>query len=241
MSEKIRLLFLSANPWTTTRILVDEEARNIFLSLESCPEGNTFDFVKYPAVRFEDLKQLLLKHRPHIVHFTGHGSRKGKMILHGALRRGRSVKTRELVELFRGFNNHVRVVVLNMCLSKKQAVALTKVIDYTIGINGLQRDQTAADFSAAFYLALATNRSVRQAFDLAVAELKLKKIPRAKGFELFIRKGIDGTEPFLSKHSYVFNKNIFFNYNHNAQNCVDRFANGNHGNSRSVTMAFNDK
>lgn len=236
MSEKIRLLFLSANPWTTSRILVDEEARNIFLSLESSPECNSFDFVKYPAVRFEDIKQLLLKHRPHIVHFTGHGSKKGKMILQGASGRGKGVTNRELVELFRCFNNHVRVVVLNMCFSKKQAMALTQVIDYTIGINGVHGDRAAVHFSAIFYSALATNRSVRQAFDLAIAELKLRKIRRSKGFELFIRRGIDVTEPFLPQHSYVF-KNIFINYNH-AQNYVDRFANGNNGSSSSVTYSF---
>ena len=84
MAEKIRILFLSANPWTTSRILVDEEAREIFERLQEGPYRSRFELFNHAAIRPIDLQRLLLFYRPHIVHFSGHGSLKEKLILGGA-------------------------------------------------------------------------------------------------------------------------------------------------------------
>lgn len=237
MGEKIRILFLSANPTTTGRIRVDEEARTIFERLESSPKQDTFDLVKYPAVRLGDIQRLLVKHRPQIVHFSGHGSRKGRIILEGVAGRSRQVKAGELVDVFRGFTDYMRIIVLNACFSKAQAMALAEVIDYSIGIDGAHGDRAAIVFSGTFYAALATHMSVRQAFEAAKAELKMRNIRRSKGFELFIRAGVDLTDPFLPRHCYIFNQNVFVSYHHDIRNCVDRFANGITARSSSVTIS----
>ena len=47
MTEKIRILFLSANPWTTSRILVDEEAREIFERIQEGPYREWFELHKH--------------------------------------------------------------------------------------------------------------------------------------------------------------------------------------------------
>src|SRR5205085_10752289 len=101
MDEKIRILFLSANPRDTSRIRVDEEAREIFEKLEEGTARNSFELFKYPATRTSDLQRLLMKHRPHIVHFSGHGSLTKEIILEGTSGRGKRVDRRAFADVFK--------------------------------------------------------------------------------------------------------------------------------------------
>lgn len=75
MTERIRILLLSANPSTTGRILVDQEEREIFEKIHEGPYRNRFELHNRAATRVVDLQKLLLTYRPHIVHFSGHGSK----------------------------------------------------------------------------------------------------------------------------------------------------------------------
>jgi len=79
MIERIRILFLSANPWTTSRILVDEEAREIFEKLQEGSCRDRFELIKHEAIRALDLQRLLMMHEPHIVHFSGHASKNAQV------------------------------------------------------------------------------------------------------------------------------------------------------------------
>src|SRR5690348_11908389 len=105
MSEQIRILFLSANPWNTSRILVDEEAREVFERLNEGPYRERFELVNYPATRPGDLQRLLLNHRPHIVHFSGHGSKQHRLILGGLHGRGKMLDRQGLTDVFALYNS----------------------------------------------------------------------------------------------------------------------------------------
>src|SRR5678815_1403516 len=109
MPEKIRILFLSANPWTTSRILVDEEAREIFERIHEGPHRNKFELHKHVATRPHDLQKLLLLYKPQIVHFSGHGSKRHKIILGGTHGRGKTVDQQGLADVFALYNTHVPV------------------------------------------------------------------------------------------------------------------------------------
>jgi hypothetical protein len=196
MRKQIRVLFLSANPWTTSRILVDEEAREIFEKLSEGHHGDEFELVRHTAIRPTDLQRLLMLYKPHIVHFSGHGSKAHKIILEGAPGRGKQVDPRGLVDVFRLYRDHVRLVLLNACFTKAQALALTEVIDYSIGINRMIGDRAGVTFAGAFYRALGFGRPVQEAFESAQAELRLTRTPRSKGIELFIRNGVGEDERF---------------------------------------------
>lgn len=187
MTDKIRILFLSANPRNSSWIGVDEEARAIFEQLERGPKRDFFELFKYPALRPGDLQNLLMKHEPHIVHFSGHGSESERIILEGAGGKGKQIKTEGLVDVFRLYSDHVRIIVLNACLTKEQAVALTEVIDYTIGIDRIIGDEAAVKFAGAFYLALSYGKPIQKAFDSAKAELRFQDVRRSKGIELHTR------------------------------------------------------
>lgn len=197
MDEKIRILFLSANPLNTSRIRVDEEAREIFEKIEEGKAREAFELLKYPATRVSDLLRLLLKHKPHIVHFSGHGSMEREIILEDAFGKGKKIDRQALANLFRILKDDIKVVVLNACFTKPQALALSDIIDYTVGINKTIGDKAAVSFAGAFYRALAFGRSIQEAFELGKVELSLKRIRGSKTLELLVRDGIDATQPFL--------------------------------------------
>src|SRR5688572_24644851 len=195
MTEKIRILFLSANPWTTSRILVDEEAREVFERLQEGPYRSKFELFNHAATRPIDLQRLLLLYRPHIVHFSGHGSNKEKLIL-GGPGRAKTVDREGLVELLSLYNTHLRLVVLNACFMKDQARSISEVIDYAVGTGKGIGDKAGVAFAGAFYRALGFGKSVREAFDSAKVELGLTKMPRTKGIELFVRDGLSELDRF---------------------------------------------
>jgi hypothetical protein len=196
MNERIRILFLSANPWTTSRILVDEEAREIFERLQEGPCRDQFELIKHEAIRTFDLQRLLMTHEPHIVHFSGHGSKTHKLILGGASGRGKEIDRQGLVEVFGLYKRHLRLILLNACFTKTQARALSEVIDYSVGTGKGMGDKGGVAFAGAFYRAIGFGRSVKQAFESAKAELGLTRVPRTGGIELFVRSGISENDPF---------------------------------------------
>jgi hypothetical protein len=196
MTEKIRILFLSANPWTTSRILVDEEAREIFERIQEGPYRDNFELHNHAATRPIDLQRLLLLYQPHILHFSGHGSKQHKIILGGAPGRGKTVDRQGLAEVLALYNKHVRLVVLNACFTHAQARAISEVIDYSVGTGKGIGDKGGVAFAGAFYRALGFGKPIRAAFDSARAELGLTKMPRTQGLELFVREGVDEEDRF---------------------------------------------
>lgn len=69
----IRILFLAANPIDTTRLRLDVEVRAIKEALRGAEFRSRFDLEQEWAVRTADLQRCLLQHKPHVVHFSGHG------------------------------------------------------------------------------------------------------------------------------------------------------------------------
>ncbi len=203
MTERIRILFLSANPWTTSRILVAEEEREVFERLQEGPYRDKFELHSHAAIRPIDLQRLLMTYKPHIVHFSGHGSKQQKMILAGKPGRGKQVDRDGLVQMFALYKRHVRLVVLNACFTLTQARSLSEVIDYSVGAEQGIGDKEGVVFAGAFYRALGFGKSVKAAFDSATAELALVKMPRTKGLALFVRNGVNKKDSFPRTNSHL--------------------------------------
>jgi hypothetical protein len=67
-----KILILSANPKSASRLRLDEEVREIELGLERKKQLQ-FEIISKWAVRPDDLRRALLDYEPEIVHFAGHG------------------------------------------------------------------------------------------------------------------------------------------------------------------------
>src|ERR1700752_208745 len=196
MKGKIRILFLSSNPWTTSRILVDEEAREIFERIQEGRYRDNFELHKHTAIRPIDLQRLLLFHEPQIVHFSGHGNKAHKLIFGGSPGRGKSVDRQGLAAVFALYRPHLRLVLLNACFTKTQARSIAQGIDYSIGTGKGIGDKGGVAFAGAFYRALSFGKSIREAFESAKAELGLTRMPRTQGIELFVRDGLKKDDRF---------------------------------------------
>lgn len=71
-----KVLFLGANGSDTTQLQLGAEVRDIRRALSLSGVGEAFDLIAELAVRPKDLQSLLLSHSPHVLHFSGHGSRR---------------------------------------------------------------------------------------------------------------------------------------------------------------------
>jgi CHAT domain len=168
--DVIKVLLLSANP-IDSPLNVDEEFRAIDQKVRGSEHRDHVDLVKHGAVRLEDVAGLLMRHKPHVVHFSGHGAASG-IALTGADGKGRLVPPDALANIFRALKDNVRVVLLNACYSDAQADAIVGEIDCAVGMGDEIEDEAAIAFAAAFYEVLGYGRSVQAAFDLASVQLE---------------------------------------------------------------------
>lgn len=71
-----KVLFLGANGRDTTRLQLGAEVRDIRRELAVSGVGEAIDVIAELAVRPSDLQSLFLSHVPHVLHFSGHGSKR---------------------------------------------------------------------------------------------------------------------------------------------------------------------
>lgn len=188
---KITLLFLAANPDGVTPLALAEEVRSIRAKIRAADHREFLEFKTEWAVRPDDLLQYLNEHRPHMVHFSGHGSPVEQLIFHSENGRAKPVSKAALRHLFATLKDNIRLVVLNACYSRSQAEAIVEVIDFAVGMTKAIGDEAAIAFAASFYRALGFGRSVQEAFDQGRAALLLEGIAEEDTPELLVRKGVD--------------------------------------------------
>jgi hypothetical protein len=75
--DKIKVLFLAANPFKDLNL--DTEVRSITEKLRASEYRDSVQLIPALAARPDDLLQLLNEHKPHIVHFSGHGNESGEI------------------------------------------------------------------------------------------------------------------------------------------------------------------
>jgi hypothetical protein len=168
-ARMIKVLLLSANP-IDAPLRIDEEFREIDAKIRGSDHRDYVQLILHGAVHLEDIPGLLMRHKPHIVHFSGHGD-KVAIELTNSDGRGQLVPPNTLEDIFRVLKDNVRVVLLNACDSAPQAEAIVNVIDCAVGMSDKINDGAAIAFAAAFYEALGYGRSVQNAFDLALVQL----------------------------------------------------------------------
>ena len=195
--EKIKILLFASNPEGTTPLKLDEEVRSIDAKNKSSKYGEGLELISRWAVRPDDLLQQLNRHKPAIVHFSGHGNQQGEIVLMDKDRQVKPVSAAALNNFFTTLKDNISVVVLNACYSQVQATAIAEVIDCVVGMSVDIGDEAAITFAASFYRAIGFGESVQDAFDQGKTALMLEGIPEEMTPQLLVRKGADASKLIL--------------------------------------------
>jgi hypothetical protein len=194
--NKSRILFLAANP-AGSQLQLDVESRAIEQKIRSTDHRDSLELVTKWAVRPDDLLEYLNEYRPHVVHFSGHGTEEEQIILVDDSHRAIPVSSAALKQLFTTLKDNIRVVLLNACFSQDQAEAIVEVIDCAIGMKQEIGDEAAIAFAASFYRAVGYGHSVNDAFEQGKVALMLQGIPEETTPTLLVREGVDPDTLFL--------------------------------------------
>ena len=163
----MKILFLAANPQSTSRLKLDTELREIDEALKMSRRSNEFELIQKWDVRPKDFRRALLDYEPDIVHFSGHGVGETGLVVidSGSSGEEKLVSGEALAGLFAECPN-IKCVLLNACYSEVQAQALVKQVDYVIGMLDTIYDKAAIAFSIGFYDGLGYGRNIDKAFNL---------------------------------------------------------------------------
>ena len=176
MSRTIKILVLATNPGETDHLRLDQEVRGIDQALRQSRFRDKFQIDQQWAVRVSDLQPLLLRYKPDIVHFSGHGSESSEIILEDIEGNNKSVPPPALSKLFSLFKDNIKCVVLNACYTEVQAEAISKHISCVVGMSKAIGDEAAISFSEAFYGALGDGRDIKTAFELGCNQIDLENL-----------------------------------------------------------------
>ncbi len=188
--EKIRVLFLAANPLDQKQLRLDEEARAISEMIRKAKHRDSIEFLSCWAVRPIDLLQSLNEYMPAVVHFSGHGSDQDEIVFQDSNGNTKLVSKEAIVQTMMASSEGIRLVFFNTCYSYNQAKAVTEHVDAAIGMNTSIGDDAARIFASQFYSTLGFGHSVEKAFKQAKALLMLEGISEENTPELFVKDGI---------------------------------------------------
>jgi len=197
LPETIKVLFVAANPEASQRLQLDEEIRAVTEKIRASEHRDSVELVACWAARTSDLIQALNQHRPHVIHFSGHGTQQGDLLFVGNDGEPKRVTKDSMAATMAVMADNIKLVLFNACFSEAQAKAVTQHVDLAIGMTAPIGDEAARVFAAHFYSAIGFGHSVRQAFEQARLALLLDGGDEAGTPQLFAREDVDPTEIIL--------------------------------------------
>ncbi|MET9077823.1 CHAT domain-containing protein [Streptomyces sp. NPDC004232] len=166
----LRVLCLMAAPLDEARLRLGAEQRVI--QDAAARSAGRLTVTVHPAVRISDLLPRLRTARPHLVHFAGHGTDDGRLLLEDDTGTSAPVPVRALAAAL-ALSAPLVCVVLNSCWSGAYADGLLDCADTVVGTRGALDDAAALVFAEGFYGSLAHSTAVDRACDAARAALAL--------------------------------------------------------------------
>lgn len=172
------VLILAANPMDTDRLALAEELKLIKDELRQGEQGRRYRVEMELASSRSELSRLLVRFKPTIVHFSGHGTPTGQIVLQDGNGNAETVPPDALVALFDTLKG-TEAIVLNACYSLELATALARVVPQVVGMARAIGDKSALRFVTGFYRGLAGGLDYATAFKLGCIEIGFAGLPDA--------------------------------------------------------------
>lgn len=192
--DKLTILFLAANPQDTQKLALDKEVRSITDAIRRSEGRDGIEFFSRWAVQSLDILQAINETDPEIIHFSGHGSEKGEIVLDDGSGNMAMVSKEAMAAAVASASKKVRLIFFNACFSQKEAQAVVEKVEAAIGMNTEIGDEAAIVFAAQFYSSVGFGQNLQQAFDQAKAALLLKGIAEENTPVLYVKKGLSAQE-----------------------------------------------
>jgi len=185
---KVNILMLTAMPKDTTALELNSEIDIVEEAHVRGSERNLFLFKPMLNTKKERLLDLLLRHKPQIVHFSGHGVGSKGLLFYGSTGNADIVGGNELAMLFKQFSDQITCIVLNACYSEEQAKVISQFIPNVIGTDNAIGDALAIRFTEGFYTAIFAGKNYEQAYNMSMAHIGLQNFPPG-GRPVFYKNG----------------------------------------------------
>jgi hypothetical protein len=196
LPSQIAVLYISANPITTSQLHLDQEIRLIQQQLRASKFRDSVILHSRWAVRVLDFFQALNELKPEVVHFSGHGE-PGELFFVDDDQDHVPVTVPAMVQLIRAAGSSVRVMIFNACFSAEQAQAITEYVPVAIGMSSAIDDHAARVFAGQLYSAIGFGESMAVAYDQAVAALMASDFPDHGAPALYSGDGVDPSQVVL--------------------------------------------
>ena len=164
----MQALYVASNPPNKPPLMVEHEITKLQKQLRALTQGGIqFEFL--PALAFQELRQHVERIKPDVLHISAHGTPERVELVDS---HGRAVAlTLQSLPAALGVRRP-RLLYLSACHSAALAEQLKTEIPIVIGTTDSIENYFAREASAAFYEALFTGYSVKEAFDASSGLLK---------------------------------------------------------------------
>jgi hypothetical protein len=201
----LTILVLAANPLNMARLRLNAEVSAIDARLRQGAATGRWTLQQQWTVRSGELVDALLRFRPTVLHFAGHGAPDGSLVVEDLAGMAATVPPSALAALLAAVPG-VQVVVLNACWSDIQAAALLPHVTGVVGMTHQVTDDAATAFAAGFYRALADGESIATAVAVGKAQILLElddsglATAQAELVQLRVREGVDATADTIRRN-----------------------------------------
>jgi len=203
----LRMLMAIAAPADRPELAVGRELAQLDSALAELSQSGVLTTVRLEHTSLESLDQALLKHRPHVLHFIGHGDfvgDDGVLVLESDRMPGSAdtIAGRQLAVLLRNYRDCLRLVFLNSCMGAATSTRdpfsgvaqslIRRGIPAVIAMQFPVPDAAAVALSRHFYRYLAAGQPVDAALSSARAFLYARGYPVEWGAPALYMRAPDG-------------------------------------------------
>lgn len=163
--EPLRVAYLTASPEGEERLRVDREVREVRDAVKRALHRDLVVIESWPAATFDDVFNALNDQRPHVIHFSGHGSDDG-LCFDGTDTDnpdGIDVNFGIIARVLQATDSPPTVLVLNACDSFEGAELLLDAVPVVVAMMDEISDVAAKAFATKFYAAIASGQSLASA------------------------------------------------------------------------------
>ena len=174
--KKVKILFLSAAPSNTGQINTGKDSRfqDLFKYFD---DQKKFKWKEQHGVNVDQFTNFLIKEKPHILHYGGHGEVEGIVLEEGTL-------AGDILRDILRISKKTQCVVLSACYSITIAKLVAEYVPYVIGTQGTIDDRTAIAFAKGFYMGIVADDTIEDAFEYGLLKIRQKKLPDVDKFIL---------------------------------------------------------